>query len=889
MEPKDSLEKSFRLEPLQKKALQKLGIENIRNLLYHFPIRYGNISEIKKIADLKQGDEATIYGRIISTKTSYAYRKKIPIGEAVIEDDTGRIRATWFHQAYMAKILTPNSLVKLSGKAVLSKKGDLYFANPESKKMKELPIDAGHSLFGGNSETVLYAVYQESRGITSRWFNHAVRKIMAGGLLDKIDDPIPPEILQKYSLPKLKTALIWIHAPEKESDAQAARKRFAFEEIFMIQLNRQKIRLEFEKKKSFEINAEKNGLEDFIGRFSFGPTGAQDRAVSDILSDFKRGRPMGRLLEGDVGSGKTFVAAVTAYAVVTSRPNGQNFGNLQVAYMAPTEILAKQHFQSFIEYYEHLPIQIALITGRGAKKFPSKVSPDKATDISRAQLMKWVSNGEISILIGTHALIQKSVKFKNLAYVIIDEQHRFGVIQRKTLARGKTRSERGTNARGKTAGLTDPLLYRDLTYRIREAVFKVKKELGLGHKEVVYQRALEEAFASAKLIFNREKQMPIFYQKKKVGVYQPDFIIDDKIIIELKALPFLGTEPKKQLWNYLTGSPYKLGLLINFGHQQLDIARIVYDKARLDTSASSLQQSASVPHLLSMTATPIPRTLALTIYGDLDLTLLDEMPAGRKSVITETVLPDEREKVYEKIRQEIKSGRQVYVICPRINPVGTNDLNRPTSNGASEPLSSQKLTALNIKSVKAEAARLKKSVFPEEEIAILHSKMKPAEKEKVMARFSSGEINILVSTSIVEVGVNVPNATIIIIEGAERFGLAQLHQLRGRVLRSNHQAYCYLFSEVKTAQALKRLQALKQAKNGFELSELDLSLRGAGELGGGKQWGISDLGMEAIRNIKMVEAARAEAKELLSNDPELSGYPLLRDRVLSEKVDIHFE
>ncbi len=868
----DPLEKLFRVLPLQKKALQKLGIKNISDLLYHFPVRYGNISEIKKIADLKPGDEATIYGRIISTKTSKAYRKKIPIGEAVIEDDTGRIRATWFHQAYMAKILTPNSLVKLSGKAVLSKKGDLYFANPESKKTKELPIDAGHSLFGGNSETVLYAVYPESRGVTSRWFNHAVRKIMTSGILDKIDDPIPLEILQKYNLPKLKTALIWIHVPEKESDAQAARKRFAFEEIFVIQLNRQKIRLEFEKKKSFEINAEKRALDDFVGRFQFTPTDAQNRAVSEILSDFKSGRPMGRLLEGDVGSGKTFVAAVTAYAVATSKPNGQNFGNLQVAYMAPTEILAEQHFQSFIEYYKHLPIQIALVTGKGSKKFPSKVSPDKATDISRAQLMKWVSNGEIPILIGTHSLIQKSVKFKNLAYVIIDEQHRFGISQRKTLARGKTRNGRGTDADEKIAETIDPLLYRDLTYRIRETVFKVKKALGLGHKEVVYQRALEEAFASAGIIFNREKQIPIFYQKKKVGVYQPDFVVDDKIIIELKALPFLGTEPKKQLWNYLKGSPYKLGLLINFGHQQLDIARIVYDKARLDASASNPQQSASVPHLLSMTATPIPRTLALTIYGDLDLTLLNEMPAGRKSVITETVLPGEREKVYQKIREEIKNGRQVYIICPRIN----------------EP-DPQKALAVNTKSVKAEATRLKRDVFPKEVVGILHSKMKPVEKEKVMARFASGEINILVSTSIVEVGVNVPNATIIIIEGAERFGLAQLHQLRGRVLRSNHQAYCYLFSEVKTEQTLKRLQALKQAKNGFELSELDLSLRGSGELGGAKQWGISDLGMEAIKNIKMVEAARAEAKELLSNDTELAKYPLLKDRVASEKTDIHFE
>lgn len=718
MEPCDQLEKFFRLNPLQKKALHKLGIKNIRDLLFHFPARYGNISEIKKIAELEPGDEAAIYGRVVSAKTSKAYRKKIPIGEAVIEDDTGKIKATWFHQAYMAKLFLPGSLVKLSGKAALNKNGELYFANPKAEKTGELPIDTGHSLFGGNSETLLYAVYPESRGITSRWFNHTIKKILSSGILDKIEDLVPPEILQKYNLPKLKTALIWIHAPEKEPDALAARKRFAFEEIFFIQLNRQKIRLEFENRKSFDITPLQKDLDDFISRFSFEPTNAQNRAVSGILSDFKKGHPMGRLLEGDVGSGKTFVAAVTAYAVATSKPSGQNFGNLQVAYMAPTEILAEQHFQSFIEYYKHLPIQIALITGKGCKKFPSKVSPSKATDISRNQLMKWVSEGTIPILIGTHALIQKSVKFKNLAYAIIDEQHRFGTNQRKSLA----------------------------------------------------------------------------------------------------------------------------------------------------------QKDGHFPHLLSMTATPIPRTLALTIYGDLDLTLLDEMPAGRKNVITEIVLPNEREKVYEKIREEIKGGRQAYVICPRIN----------------EP-DPQKALAVNAKSVKSEAARLKKNIFPDSEIAILHSKMKPAEKERVMARFASGETDILVSTSIVEVGVNVPNATVIVIEGAERFGLAQLHQLRGRVLRSTHQAYCYLFSEVKTESAVKRLSALKQAKNGFELSELDLSLRGAGELGGKKQWGISDLGMEAIKNLKMVEAARAEAKILLAEDPELLKYPILRDRISSEKTDIHFE
>jgi ATP-dependent DNA helicase RecG len=278
------------------------------------------------------------------------------------------------------------------------------------------------------------------------------------------------------------------------------------------------------------------------------------------------------------------------------------------------------------------------------------------------------------------------------------------------------------------------------------------------------------------------------------------------------------------------------------------------------------------PHLLSMTATPIPRTLALTLYGDLDLTLLDQMPLGHKPIITEIVPTGKRAQTYEKIRVAIAAGRQAYVICPRID----------------EP-DPEKEQALIAKSVKEEAKRLKEKVFPEYTIDILHSKMKPAEKDAVMDRFTRGETQILCATSVVEVGVNVPNATIIIIEGAERFGLAQLHQLRGRVIRSNDQAYCYLFSETKGEKTFARLKALTTAKNGFELSEIDLALRGGGELGGGKQWGISDLGMEAIKNIKMVGAAREEAKRLLNKDIELKKYPLLRARLSSRSTPTHFE
>ncbi|KKT01187.1 MAG: ATP-dependent DNA helicase RecG [Candidatus Nomurabacteria bacterium GW2011_GWA2_43_15] len=278
------------------------------------------------------------------------------------------------------------------------------------------------------------------------------------------------------------------------------------------------------------------------------------------------------------------------------------------------------------------------------------------------------------------------------------------------------------------------------------------------------------------------------------------------------------------------------------------------------------------PHLLSMTATPIPRTLALTIYGDLDLSLLNEMPAGRKQIITEIVTSDKRGQTYEQIRQELRNGRQLYVICPRIF----------------EP-DPEKELALNVKSAVVEAKRLKKEVFPEYEIGTLHSKMSKEKKEKIMQEYSLGRINILCATSVVEVGVNVPNATMIIIEGAERFGLAQLHQLRGRVIRSTHQAYCYIFAEAKSEKTISRLKALKTAKNGFELAELDLTLRGAGELGGTKQWGITDLGMEAIKNIKMVEAARTEAIRLIEEDPELVKYPLLKQKVHQKAGEFHFE
>lgn len=741
MDLKTPLSSVTRILPAQQKVLEKFGLNTVEDLLYHFPVRYGDTKEIKYIESIKHRDEATIFGTISGLKTSKAFIRKTPMAEAFVEDETGRMKIVWFNQPYIAKMVQEGSTVRVEGKVSEKKDGSLYISNPKIEMTKSIPIGVGKSLFGESSdEHTLYPVYPETKGVTSNWMYHTIERIfrsdlMARGTLaisDTIPDPIPEEILEKYNLPSLKTALIWIHTPKKESDALSARKRFAFEEIFFIQLQKQRDKKKWQKEKSFEINVDPNpsdgqgkkSIEEFISRFPFTPTDAQKKAIDIICADFQKGHPMSRLLEGDVGSGKTAVAATTAFAVVTSRPTGQDYGNLQVAYMAPTEILAKQHYENFIQYFRHLPLKVALITGSGCQIFPSKSDKNKPTKISRPQLLKWLANGEVPILIGTHALIYKSVQFKHLAYVIIDEQHRFGTAQRQKLTQ-KTTSKNNLNL---------------------------------------------------------------------------------------------------------------------------------------------------APHLLSMTATPIPRTLTLTLYGDLDLTLLDQMPSGRKPIITKIIVPSERDNTYNEIKKELENGRQLYVICPRID----------------EPDPTKEM-AIIAKSVKLEAERLKKEVFQKWNIAILHSKMTPVEKEKVMQDFSLKRIDILVATSVVEVGVSVANATMIIIEGAERFGLSQLHQLRGRVIRSNHQAYCFVFTESKSEKTRDRLKALTTAKNGFELAEFDLAQRGAGELYAGKQWGISDLAMSALQNIKMVEAAREEAKKIIEKDFEMKKYPLLKEHLESQEQKIHFE
>jgi ATP-dependent DNA helicase RecG len=467
-----------------------------------------------------------------------------------------------------------------------------------------------------------------------------------------------------------------------------------------------------------------------VDSLPFKLTDAQKKCGWQILKDVEKSRPMNRLLEGDVGSGKTVVAALAILNTAKA--------HFQVAFMAPTEILAKQHFQGVSKLLQNFSLNVGLLTGK-SDKYVSKKLKNQVIEASRKKILEKSLNGEIDLLIGTHALIQDQVKFKNLALVILDEQHRFGVEQR------------------------------------------------------------------ARLIA-KEKQ----------------------------------------------------------------------------------KNNGRVPHLLSMTATPIPRTLALTIYGDLDLSLIDELPKGRKKIITKIISPANRSKAYDFIKKQVKTGRQVFVICPRIEPKNNDELKKI-------PLSqlTQKNKALlswaEVKAVKEEYEKLSQKIFPDFRVGMLHGKLSSKEKEKTMSEFKKKKIQILVSTSVVEVGVDIPEATVMMIEGAERFGLAQLHQFRGRVGRSRYQSFCFLFTDSPAKKTRMRLKALVNCNNGFELSEKDLQIRGPGNLIGNKQWGIPDLAMSALKDIFLVEKIRKTAKDLLDSDPELKKYPLLAKKLVEFQKIIHWE
>jgi len=717
------IEQIPRIGPVYQKKLRKLGIKTVRDILFHFPNRYEDFSNLIPIAEVKTNESCCILGKVLEINTTRIWKRKLSITEALIEDRTGAIKAVWFNQPYIEKNLKPGDIACFAGKVLIGKKG-IHLSNPIYEKVLKSEL---HQSSGHNPPTVskdefthtarIVPVYPETERLSSRWLRSIIKPLLLF-FKSSLADPLPEKIRKENQILPLGQALWQVHFPDNLEAAEKARSRFSFEELFNISLFAIRERMRIASKRAPVALFNVPAMQKLVNSLPYKLTDPQRKSAWQILKDMEKPRPMNRLLEGDVGSGKTVVAAMAALNMVKA--------GYQIAFMAPTEILAKQHFKTVAGLLQNFKINIGLLTGKEDKLIHWKLRND-TVEISRKKLLEKTLKGEINILIGTHALIQKEVKFANLGLVILDEQHRFGVEQR----------------------------------------------------------------------------------------------------------------------------------------------------ARLQKNSS--KQTQPIPHLLSMTATPIPRTLALTIYGDLDLSLIDELPLGRKKIITKAIPPEERKKAYDFLRKQVNSGRQIFVICPRIESGKTSEENPEASSWA------------EAKAVKEEYEKLSKKIFPDLKVGMLHGKMALKEKERTMKDFKNGKTDILVSTSVIEVGIDIPNATVIMIEGAERFGLAQLHQFRGRVGRSEYQSYCLLFSESNTNKTVQRLKALVESKDGFELAEKDLEIRGPGDFQGTRQWGIPDLVMNSLKDIRLIEKTRQAAKEILEEDPYLKKYPLLKERIEEFGERIHLE
>lgn len=667
-----SLDQVLRTTKGHLSKLEQLGIRTVKDFLLYFPRTYNDSREFTKIIDIQSNERCTIKGKLtnlfnISTK----YGKKITRG--VFTDNSGSIEAVWFNQPHLVRMLPRQSEIILSGKAKFSF-GKLALQSPsyEIIRQNEEQIHSGR----------IVPVYNETEGLNSKWVREKLKPLV-DQWTELFEEYMPEEIMMEHDLLDFRTAVSTVHFPENEELLVKAKERLAFDELFLLQIkvlqkkwHWQKITKNEEKRMKTKTEVIKECLKEL----PFDLTNAQKRVTKEILEDLENNHPMLRLIQGDVGSGKTIVAALAALNTVK---NGY-----QVAIMAPTEILAKQHYKTFLKVLKKHSLNIQFIAGSTTKK-------------QKEEVIRQMKTGTLDIAIGTHALIQDKIGFKKLGLAIIDEQHRFGVKQRDTL--------------------------------------------------------------------------------KKFGS----------------------------------------------------------------------------PHLLSMTATPIPRTLAITLYGDQDLSIIDEMPAGRKKITTRLVPEKKRIEAYRWIENQVKQGRQAFIICPLIDESDT----------------------LEVKSVKQEYIRLAEHIFPNIELGLLHGKLKQEDKDKIMKDFSDNIIQILVSTSVIEVGIDVPNATIMLIEGSERFGLAQLHQFRGRVGRGEHKSYCFLFTESLSEEGKLRIKSMEQHSSGFKLAEIDLQIRGPGEIYGIKQSGIPDLKMANLTDTITIEKARKSAKKLIEQDPTLKNFPKLREKI----------
>ncbi len=689
--------------------LKKINVFTVGDLLFHFPFRYEDYSERIEIDCLVVGQTATVMGEISKSKLIRTWKKKMLITECYVSDETGSVRAVWFNQPYVSDSLTVGKGVRLAGK-VLEDKNGLYFSNPAWELSSREPTNTGR----------LVPIYPETEGLTSKWLRWQLQNIFK--LNPEIPEPIPEDILHELHLPEIKTALEYIHFPKSENQYLLAQKRFAFQNMLTVQLASLQVKANWEKETCVKIPFVEKTIQTFTDGLPFSLTNAQRKASFEILQDLGKARPMNRLLNGDVGSGKTIVAALAALQTTEA--------NFQTAIMAPTEVLARQHYDNISKLFSAYNISIGLLTSayQEASNLKFQISNLKLkaniknTKLKRAEMLTEIKEGQIDILIGTHALIQKDVRFKNLALVVIDEQHRFGVSQRAFL-----------------------------------------------------QQKIET--------------------------------IND-------------------------GLPGK------------------------------------IPHLLTMTATPIPRTLTMAYFGNLDLSLLDEMPKNRKPIVTKIVPPRERNQVYDFVRNEVSKGHQIFIIFPLVEE-------------------SEKMAEL--KAATQEHERLSRDIFPELSLGLLHGKLKAKEKEQVMADYKNKKYDILVATSVVEVGIDVPNATVIIIEDAERFGLSQLHQFRGRVGRSELQSFCFLLTSSNTVKSKSRLGALEKTNSGFEIAEADLKMRGPGEFLGLRQSGLPDIAMQHLGNVKLIEISRQKASQLLKSSPTLSKYPLLKKELTKFATNVHLE
>jgi ATP-dependent DNA helicase RecG len=647
--------------------LQVLGLRTVEDLVQNIPRRYEDYSQITSIDKLKPGT-VTIQAEIKQAKGRYA-RRGLHITEAVASDTTGSVRLVWFNQPYRAAALKQSEQYFISGEFGLNYR-HLSIMNPSVELVSEFPVNTAR----------IVPIYRETKGITSKQIRKIVRETIP--YIRSLPETLPQWIIDAYKLQNYAKALETLHFPANARELEAAKKRLGFQEVFELILASLLVKQEVVAEPAHSIPFHEDLAKQFVASLPFQLTDAQRKVVWQIYQDMQQTHPMNRLVEGDVGSGKTVVAAMAALAV--------SHEGMQTAFMAPTELLARQHADTMYKLLEPLGLQESVVLLVGGMKPAEKKRAHTA-----------IASGQAKIIIGTHALIQEKVDMHTLALIVIDEQHRFGVEQRKKL----------------------------------------------------------------------------------------------------------------------------------------------------------MAKAGKMPHVLSLTATPIPRSLALTLYGELDISLLDVKPEGRQAVKTEICSPNSRKQLYEKIDEELAAGRQMFVVCPLISE-------------------SDSSAARSVEKVYAEMTK----AFTQRKVGLLHGKMKADEKNDIMREFVNGNIDILVSTTVIEVGVDVPNASIMLIESAERFGLAQIHQLRGRVGRGGFVGYCYLMTSDSSAPS-RRLRALETSNDGFKLAELDLELRGPGAIYGTLQHGALDLRIASLGDTKLISQARIAAESFMKRQEKLVDYPILQTRI----------